>query len=418
MEIDSLFESGAYIRAIQSIEKEKNSTGAYSAKNTILFYLDRGMMNHYAGFYAESAEDLNEAGRLIEEAFTKSLTQEVASYIANDTVKDYSGEDYEDLYINVFNALNYYHLNNMEGAMVEVRQVNEKLKVLAANYERGLEKALSSTPRLTGVDLDVEAVRFSNSALARYLGALLYRANGDEDDVRIDLEELRRAYELAPDVYDHSVPSSIAEERSIPKGMARLNIIGFIGLSPIKKEVKTRIPLLILPPPNESALLALPQMVDRPSSIESVEVILDTGQQFRLELLEDMGKVAHETFKAKYSLTLVKTIARTVIKATASAGVAHYAKEKSGVLAGLLTGLAGRILADASEKADLRISRYFPGRALVGGINLEPGTYSITVNYYGPAGKLLSTEHKDNVVVQENRLNLAQFVVFGTKLPS
>ena len=417
-EIDSIVKSGSYSQALEAIEKERNNKRSiYSEKNNILFYLDRGMMNHYAGFYAESTADLQEAAYLIEDAFTKSISQEAASFIANDNVKDYSGEDYEDLYINVFNALNYYHSNDIEGALVEIRRVNEKLTVLADKYERASNKVLSAAPDLANVDYKVEAVRFSNSALARYVSALLYRAKGDYDDVRIDLGELLRAYELAPAVYDHSPPSSLADEQSIPSGMARLNVIGFTGLSPVKEEIRITIPLPF-PPPNSLATLALPKMTDRPSDIESMEVVLDTGQKFDLELLEDISKVAQETFKGKYGLTFVKAAARTVLKAAAGAGAAHLAKEQGGELAGYLTGLAGLIVADASEKADLRLSRYFPARALVGGINLVPGTYSIMVNYYDHGGRLIATDRQDNIVVEMNKLNLAHFVRFGLTSPS
>ena len=411
--IDASVAAGSFTQALQEIDKERTAKGSvYADKNNeILFYLDRGMVNHYAGRYAESAEDLAEAERLIEEAYTKSLTQELTSYIANDNSKDYSGEDYEDLYINVFNALNYYHLGDTEGALVEIRRVNEKLAVLGDKYERGSDKVLSATSDLAGADLGVEAVRFSNSALAHYLSLLFFRAKGSDDDVRIDLEELRRAYELAPAVYGNSPPSSLEEERSVPQGMARLNVIGFTGLSPVKEEQEINIPLLVLPP----ITLALPRMVERPSDVESVEVALDTGQRFALELLEDTGRVAQETFKGKYGLTVAKTAARTVIKTAASAGAAKLAERApGGPLTGFAVGIAGKAITDASERADLRMSRYFPGRTHVGGINLQPGIYSVTVNYYGSGGRLIATDRQDDVPVGEGQLNLAQFVRLGS----
>jgi hypothetical protein len=45
----------------------------------------------------------------------------------------------------------------------------------------------------------------------------------------------------------------------------------------------------------------------------------------------------------------------------------------------------------------------------VGGINLEPGIYTVTVNYYGNRG-LVRSETQDNVRVMENKLNLKEFV--------
>jgi hypothetical protein len=145
-----------------------------------------------------------------------------------------------------------------------------------------------------------------------------------------------------------------------------------------------------------------------------VEKIVQDGkvspvrEKFRLELLEDMGMVARETFKAKYSLIVLKTTARTIIKIGASAGVAAAVEDKYEGL-GVLFGFLGQVAATASEQADTRIARYFPGSAWVGGINLEEGMYSVTVNYYGSRG-LVYSESQDNVLVQINKLNLTEAV--------
>ena len=406
-DIDDEVRSASYIKALSSMEKRDVKSSIYNNKNVILYYLDRGIIEHYAGLWHESSKNLEEAERLIEAAFTRSIGQEISSYIINDNAKDYSGEDYEDLYINVFNALNYYQRNDIEGALVEVRRVNEKLIYLADKYERAREKVVTSNTDLDDPQYSVEAVKFSNSALARYLSLLFYRAQGNYDSVRIDFQELHRAYELAPDVYNHPPPASLDEEISIPQGKARLNVLSFTGMSPIKEEVTRQIPLP-LPPPNTLARLALPRMLDRPSAIERVEVVLNSRQRFTLELLEDMSRVATETFKAKYSLTVIKTAARTIAKTIASAGAAKAAEERAEGL-GFVIGLLGKIASDVSEQADLRMSRYFPGRAYVGGINLDPGIYSMTVNYYGNRG-LIASDQESNVLVEAGKLNLMKFV--------
>jgi len=410
--IDAHVEAGNFEEALLEIERQKTEKRTvYTERNAVLFYLDRGMLNYYAENYADAISDLGEAEFLIEDLFTKSITQEVGSFLANDNTKDYPGEDYEDLYINVFKALSFYHDGDLEAAMVEIRKVNEKLRYLASKYEEAKTSASSSTDSMPD-DLEIEATRFSNSALARYLSLLFYRAIGNEDSVRIDLEELRRAFELAPDVYRHSVPSTVADEQFIPQGMARLNIIGFTGLSPIKEEDRTR---FALPVPNNihnTAVLALPKIVDRPSAIESIEVILSTGETFNLELLESIGNVARETFKARYGLIVTKTVARTVIKNIGSAALSTAGDQLDGTAGAVLAiaGLIGKVASDLSEQADVRIGRYFPGNVHVAGINLEPGTYSITVNFYGSGRSLIASEHRENVEIQEKGLNLSQFI--------
>jgi len=420
-DIDAGVLGGRWDGALAALSTGSARRSLYPSRNAVLYRLDRGMIEHYAGRYADSSRDLEEGERAIEAAFTKSISQEAATYLANDNARDYPGEDFEDVYINVFNALNYYHRNDLEGALVEIRRVNEKLRYLADKYERARDKVVDAAPALAGEDYagDAVASRFSNSALARYLGTLLYRARGLADDARIDLGELKRAYALAPAVYPHAPPASVdGELAETGPGMGRLNILAFTGLSPVKVEDNTLIPLP-LPPPNNRARLALPRMEARRSLVTSVGVEV-TGPaggagaagpaaRFNLELLEDLGRVAQETFRSKYGLTVLKTAARMVIKSTVAAGIQAGVSDQFGEGWGLLTGLVGAVAAGASEGADLRAARYFPGRASVGAVNLPAGTYAVTVTYHGRAG-VIATEFFDTVTVASGRLNLIECV--------
>ena len=410
--IDSAAQDGYFEEVLTQIDGERNRRRRRGSvwndpRNDILFYLDRGMIAHYAGLYWESFQALQRAEQLIEEAFTRSLTQDIGALLLNDNVREYRGENYEDLYINVFNALNLHFLGNLEGALVEIRRLNEKLNLLADRYERVARRVLDSDPNLEPMHIPMEASRFSNSALARYLGILFYRAAGNIDGVRIEHEELIRAFELAPDVYTHPIPTSVSDELSVPAGMARLNIIAFTGLSPFKQEEHIIVPLPF-PPPNHSARIALPVLIERPQAINHVEVRLSSGQRFALELLEDMGAVAKETFRSTYSLTVLRSTARAVTRATAAGVGAQVAADRGGEGMGILVGLLGRVFVEAAERADTRISRFFPARALVGGINLEPGFYTVMINFYGPSG-LVNSQFRD-IEVRENTLNLKRFV--------
>ena len=415
VKVDADMQAGSYEAALASVDNEKAPIRkkVYTSKNEILLYLDRGMIKHFAGQYTDSSLDLETAEILIEQAFTKSISQEIGSFILNDNVKDYSGEDYEDLYINVFNSLNYYYNNNLEGALVEIRRLNEKLNFLADKYERAKEKVLESNKQIDASVLPMEASQFSNSALARYLGLLFYRAAGRTDSARIEYEELMRAFELAPVIYAAGVPYSVEEELSVPEGSGRLNVIAFTGLSPIKSAEHIFIPLPF-PPPNNMARISIPILMSRPQTITRAEAVLSTGQKFPLQLIEDMGAVARETFKLKSGLIVLKTTARTITKAATSAVLASAAraserdKKKNNEGLGAFVGLMGRIFTEVSEQPDTRLSRYFPGQAMVGGINLASGQYKVTVNYYGNAG-LVYSEQKE-IAVNAGTLNLEEFV--------
>ncbi|MDR2403262.1 MAG: hypothetical protein LBD78_04470 [Spirochaetaceae bacterium] len=407
--IDDAVHLGDYENGLETIEDKKKSI--YRDKDTILYYLDKGMLNHYARRYEESIQVLQDGEQAIEEAYTKSITMEISSYLVNDRVRDYDGEDYEDIYINAFNALNYYYIQKPEDALVEIRRMNNKLQFLASKYgviTSNLQKqALESSVQIP-YDPESAETRFNNSALARYLGLLFYRGIGQYDDARIDRDQLKLAFANAPWVYSYPLPASLEGELDIPPGKGRLNILAFSGLSPVKVEESIRIPL-----PNKRWIkIALPVLEYRPSLVKWIEVTVNGGESFHLELLEDIEAVARETFKEKSGVIYLKSIIRGITKGVTSS-VLSGASEEVGSDAGLalwLISLGTQAFAEASEQADLRISRYFPAKAWVGGLNLDPGVYALKVNYYAANGSLLASYTDDQVRVREDALNLVEAV--------
>jgi len=421
-EIDQAVEKSDFSAGIETVRKGQNRRKPrYNERNAVSLFLDQGILQHYAGQYRESTESLQEAERLIAEAYTKSISANVASYIANDNTKEYPGEDFEDIYLSVFNALNYFNQGNMEGALVEIRKLNwtgsGKLHLLGEKYE-GMTKnvmanvmaqlvslGFSSAPNLP----DIKPINFSDSALARYLGALFYLGINDYNAARREFEKVHEAFAANPNIYTQPFPKAVAEAQDIPGGKARLHIIGFTGLSPVKEEeiYHQHFPFF-----RHVALMnpqfKLPRLARRQSGIDLVEVIID-DETFSLELIEDMGAVIEETFSASISQTFLKTYIRTMLKYAAVDIAAAEATRQSGYeLAGELSAIAAKAAFDATEKADIRMSRYFPDRALIGGINLDPGNYTVMVHFY--SGTQRVSEKEFNVDVRANRLNLIEVV--------
>jgi hypothetical protein len=398
---------------------QESNKPIYSEKNAIMLFLDKGLLEHYARNYANSSRDLQEAERLIEEAYTKSITANFASYIANDNTKDYPGEDFEDIYLNVFNALNYYNRGNIEGALVEIRKLSMssgKLDMLARRYDYrdpNTGASLNETViRETGVNEIPQGkpVNFSNSALARYLAALFYLSTGNTDSARIEFDQLQSAFETNRYIYQHPVPMAVEEAQAVPEGKARLNIISFTGLSPVKVEETIRHYFPFFQHPVlHIANFKMPKLVERPSVISRIEVIVDESHRFDLELLENMGAVIEETFAVRYSNILLKTYIRTILKYVAADIAAMETAKQSGELAGTLVALAAKMALEATESADIRMSRYLPNKAHIGGVNLDPGTYNVTVNFYS-GRTIISRIERSNVVVMEGDINLIDVV--------
>lgn len=417
--VDSYVEREFFSKALDAIEDaqdtEKESKRLYPDKNKILLELDRGMIAHFAGDYHISEEHLEDGERLMEDAFTKSVSLEVASYIANDTVREYAGEDYEDCYLNLFNALNYYHQGNLEDAAVEIRKVNQKLQWLPGKYEgqssRVKDYARSLMNRFTFPNQEITS--FTDSVFARYLGMLFYRGLGNDDDARIEGDFMRQTHRAFPQVYRNPLPRSADTElEPIPPGKARLNLLSFAGLSPLKVEIK------------ETYLgmnFYLPALKDiRLTEVRRVELSIDKGPTVSLDLLENIGAVMMETYKSKYGLTYLKTLIRAGLKQIGAAGASAAAQganivksEEGAASAAFLSGMASSAI-DATEAADTRMARYLPHYVYAGGINLEPGTYSFTVTYYNGKDEAVYRDRRKDVEVRAGALNLAESAYLET----
>jgi len=400
-EVDSGARQGYYQNALDKVEKDNGKL--YPRNSRLLYYLDAGMLSHYAGEYGKSLELLQEAERAIEEAYTKSVTQAIGSGLVNDNTKDYAGEDFEDIYINVFNALNYYFKGQPESAVVEIRKMNEKLAYLETKYWE-LDKELAEQAEKDGVDPATLISKFANSALGRYFGILFHRAGGNENGMEVEYRLLLAAFQNAPKIYSFPVPSTTEGELNIPAGKARLNIIGFSGVSPIKKEAVTRTRI------DDASYIkiALPKLETRPSLITRIEAVLSNGEKINLEPVENIDAVYEETFKRTFNGIYKKTVIRSATKAVSGVAISNavYKAEGAAGLALALAGLTAQAAADAGEKADIRTSRFFPSKAWVTGVTLDPGTYTITVIFYSGGAALKQDEYE--LEIKTNVLNLVE----------
>ena len=406
-----------YLSAAEKLNTDEKES-PYRDKDQVLRYLDVGILYHMAGNTKESIDCFHEAERLIEENFTKSISDAAVSFLINDYTLEYFGEAYEDLYLNVFKAIDFIRLNDFDGAFVEIRRLTNKLNVLEDKYGN-LAQSMNSSKDAQG-NIKAGKTEFHNSALARYFGILLYRGDNRWDSAAIDLAKLKEAFRAQPKVYDFPAPKNLDMmlERT---NKARINVIAFTGQSPIKKAYTLRITtleniiLITEQKENDQGQLILtellpisfpvtggynfktqiPEMIKRPSQVSKVKVFVNDLPVGELELIEKLDEVAIETFNLSKGMIYLKTVFRTVTKgvlAKQATKAATNATSGAGGVAQLLTALGGLALtvaADASEQADLRGARYFPGQAYAGEFWVEPGEHTITIDYYNRTNTLL-----------------------------
>ena len=218
--IDEKVDKNQFALAIQELVKSKSQ---YKPKDKILYYLDFGMLSHCAGNYSESASILQKADYSMEEAYTKSISKAGKSLLLNDNSLVYSGEDYENIYLNIFNALNYLQMGKVSDGFVEIRRMNDKLNSLEDRYKPSKKvKALS------------RKVKFYNDALGRFLSLLMYRTEGKYDDAKIDYNKILDAWKYENNFYNFK--NHLSKKIIKRSKMAKLDVIAFCGKSPIKKE--------------------------------------------------------------------------------------------------------------------------------------------------------------------------------------
>ncbi|MFR4037666.1 MAG: hypothetical protein ACLTZT_07645 [Butyricimonas faecalis] len=157
-------------KANKLLDKDKKQA---TGKNRILYYLNKGYVEFMLGNPTHSNQYFETAENLIDE-YHSNVGAEAAALITNPEARPYRPEDFEVIMINFYKALNYIDLNDMEGALVEVRKINIKLNRLNDKYPDNKN-------------------RYQRDAFAHLLMGLIYDATGDYNNAFI---AYRNAYEV------------------------------------------------------------------------------------------------------------------------------------------------------------------------------------------------------------------------------
>lgn len=160
---DSLFRKGQYDEAAERLQKGLEKVGL-DGRDGLLYLFDIGLSLHAAGKYNESNKYFLQADQLAEIKDYTSLSTEAATLLTSDNIKQYKGEDFENVLISVYLSMNYAFLGNREDALVEARRVNRKLYLMKTDGKRN----------------------YKQNAFARYLSAILYEADQEWNDAYLD----------------------------------------------------------------------------------------------------------------------------------------------------------------------------------------------------------------------------------------
>jgi hypothetical protein len=413
--INGLMAQENFAGAEQYIDHLKDSQ--YKKKNMVLYYLDKGLVEHHEGKYKESDESLDTAERRMEELYTASVSRTAGMFVLNDNTSEYAGEPFEHALTNVFRALNYVFMGQLDDALVESRKVEQFLQEL--NDKLGGKKV------------------YKDDAFAHYLNSMLFADEGKMDDARISLQAANDAYGWY--VKDYNTPLPHFDFPASKDDHGELVFIHYNGVSPRKFSRTYQIAWgqamsiaqqsddpqkqqfnnsLAAGLTGNAITVAFPEYVQDPYAIKSSEVVVDSGAASGSTILmEDVTAIAMKGLKDRIDLVRARAIARATIKFVIAQAAAKAVKDTvcrqygGGSLQCALAGLTknvGSAIAAGTEVADIRSWGTLPSQIRMSRLKLSPGKHNVLVKFKDASGAVVqSYEFKDVNIVKSQRTYLS-----------
>ncbi len=399
----------------QALKVIKDNKDAYPKRNAALYYMEEGILAHFASRYKESNESLSRAEQIMDELYTRSISKQTASFLINDNTIPYRGEDFESVMVNLFMALNYVGLDLRDEALVEARKVDNKLNIINSRYPEDKKNV------------------YKEDAFIRFLMGILYEADGEDNDAFISYRKAEEIYKtdyeqnygvsppvlLIENLLSSAKAMDFHEELKEIQGqysdvafmaptekkqIAEIYLIHYNGLGPEKVEKRWVVPL----PDAYIVKLAYPKFIKRNYQIVRGVTTLKNitsgvSYEFSTVLMENIGSIAVKNLNNRTGRIKAKAIARATTKYLATKAVSKQAKKREGRLVGLLVQVAGNVASAATEQADIRHWRLLPAEIRVGKIAVPPGTYEGRINFLNASGSIIASRGIERFTVESGK---------------
>jgi hypothetical protein len=414
-----------YDDALNSIEeKSKNNN------ERVLYLLNKGMVQRMKRDFAASNQSLEAAKQEMERLYAASVSENALSFVVNDTTVSYAGEDYEQVLVHLFMALNYLELGQRDEARVEALQVDIKLREIG-------EK--------------IPASKFTEDALSRYLAGMIYEELGEWSDAMIAYRKAYEAYKKYRDNFSVAMPAMLkldlmrlAQRQGLADELAQyqkefgvtpakiktaamepegeLVFILNNGLAPIKREevIATWAPppsvavdasrqprramraTAASPTPPVLVNIALPYYESRPNRVSSARISVP-GKQADTQMMEDIDAIARASLSARMPAITARAVARAISKGVMQESVDSAGQRNDDAAIALLGSLLIRVAALATERADTRSWLTLPANVQLARLSLPPGSYDVTVELLGKNEQVIETRVFPQVTIRKAR---------------
>ncbi|HEY6093353.1 MAG TPA: hypothetical protein VIU93_00230 [Gallionellaceae bacterium] len=391
-----------YDQALQALEKQPPSK-----TDLALYALNKGMILRMKRDFAGSNQALEQAKAEMERLYAASVSENALSFIINDATVSYGGDDFEQVLVHLYMALNYLELGDKDAARVESLQVDLKLREIG-------EKIAGS--------------KYTEDAFSLYLSGLIYEDEGEWSDALISYRQAYEAYKKYQQDYSLAVPTMLkydllrlTKRQGLPQELARykkefgldlsqmpanqagqgeLIFVLSNGLVPIKREKA----LNSLDPASGTLVrIALPSYESRSNDVVAMRISVGE-QQAMSELMENVDGIARASLDSRMPAIMARSIARAVVKAAASKKAQQVARNgnnrnNDSSMVGLLGAVAVQVAAYATERADTRSWLTLPANIQLARLSLPPGSYTVKAELLDSAGVVVNTREYPGVVI-------------------
>ncbi len=392
-----------YDAALKNIEKQSGSK-----TDRALYLLNKGMVLRMNGDFSGSNEALEAAKAEMERLYAASVSENALSFLVNDATVSYGGEDYEQVLVHLYMALNYLELKKPQDARVEAMQVDSKLREIGEH---------------------VSGNKYAEDPFSRYLTGLIYEDDGEWSDAMISYRQAYEGYKKYGPTFGMSMPDALKsdllrlarreglteevrqyrKEFGIDppprKGAGKQGELVFIlskGLAPIKREKAIS---AVDATSGLGVRIALPYYESQPDNVVGARVSA-SGLEASAQMMENIDAIARQSLDSHMAAITARSIARAVAKTTAVKAAARSTQKsnnRDAALVGLLGTVALEVTAVATERADTRSWLTLPANIQMARLTLPPGTYTIKVDLTGADGQTVATKEYPNIVIADAR---------------
>jgi uncharacterized protein len=352
--VRDLTEQRQYDDALEKLQKDIAQTQG----DKLAYLLEYATVLHQAGRYKESNAAFESADQMCDLNDYTSVSRETGAMIVKEGMTQYKAETFEYLLINIYQALNYLLLDDLENAQVKARKLNDKINKI----ELGKETKIRQT------------------SFAAYLAGLLWESQDDWDNAHI---LYKKAYELQPELelFKKSVLISAKFARREDT---------FEKFKKQWPEIHKSVDWNKLRSQGEFVFLfqqgwiprkqyqrgnrRLPELVSVPSQSRVAELKVE-GKRYTSETVYDLDAISKQTLNDDIGRLLARAVARQAGRIAVRESARHNNNN---------TGLAAAALAtfvfEVMDVADLRQWSTLPQTFQMIRINLPPGSYDIRVD--------------------------------------